>query len=70
MNTDTNDREELKKQVEAIIDKAERSLKAAGRLINDEDLDFGVSRLYYALNFLDDFFRRHRVSFLHFGFFP
>ncbi|MCP5102126.1 MAG: HEPN domain-containing protein [bacterium] len=49
MNTGIKDREELKKQVGAIIDKAERSLKAAGRLIDDEDLDFGASRLYYAL---------------------
>jgi uncharacterized protein (UPF0332 family) len=49
MNTGTNDREELKKQVKIIIDKADRSLKAAGRLIDADDFDFGASRLYYSL---------------------
>jgi uncharacterized protein (UPF0332 family) len=42
------DSEELKKQIQSIIKKAKRSIKAAKRLIRDEDYDFASSRLYYA----------------------
>jgi uncharacterized protein (UPF0332 family) len=43
------DSEELKKQIQSIIKKAKRSIKAAKRLIGDEDYDFASSRLYYAV---------------------
>jgi uncharacterized protein (UPF0332 family) len=43
------DREELKEQIQSIIKKAIRSIKAAKRLIGDEDYDFASSRLYYAV---------------------
>ena len=49
MIAEADDREELKGQVKIIMDKAERSIKAAGRLLDEEYLDFGASRLYYAL---------------------
>jgi len=50
MNTDnTENREELKEQITAIIKKSRRSLKAAKGLIEDEDYDFASSRLYYAV---------------------
>jgi len=42
------DREELKEQIQSIVKKAKRSIKAAKRLIGDEDYDFASSRLYYA----------------------
>ena len=43
------DREELKEQIQSIVTKAKRSIKAAKRLIGDEDYDFASSRLYYAV---------------------
>lgn len=43
------DREELKEQIQAIVKKANRSIKAATRLIGDEDYDFASSRLYYSV---------------------
>lgn len=43
------DREELKEQIQSIVKKANRSIKAAKRLIGDEDYDFASSRLYYAV---------------------
>lgn len=50
MNTDhTENREELNEQIKAIIIKAQRSVKAAKGLIEDEDYDFASSRLYYAV---------------------
>jgi uncharacterized protein (UPF0332 family) len=42
------DRDELKEQIQSIVKKAKRSIKAAKRLIGDEDYDFASSRLYYA----------------------
>jgi len=39
----------LKEQIKLIIDKSGRSIKAARRLIEDEDFDFASSRLYYAV---------------------
>lgn len=43
------DRLELKEQIKAIIKKANRSIKAAKGLVDDEDFDFASSRLYYAI---------------------
>jgi uncharacterized protein (UPF0332 family) len=43
------DRDELKEQIQSIVKKAKRSIKAAKRLIGDEDYDFASSRLYYAV---------------------
>lgn len=48
MTAETNN-EELKEQVKILFEKAERSIKAAGRLLDEEYPDFSVSRLYYAL---------------------
>jgi uncharacterized protein (UPF0332 family) len=50
MNTgNIENRETLTEQLKAIIKKAKRSVKAAKRLIEDEDYDFASSRLYYAV---------------------
>ena len=43
------DSSELKEQIRLIVKKAKRSIKAAKRLIEDEDYDFASSRLYYAV---------------------
>lgn len=41
--------EDLKEQIRRIIKKANRSIRAAKRLVEDEDFDFALSRLYYAV---------------------
>jgi uncharacterized protein (UPF0332 family) len=43
------DKEALEEQIKAIIKKAERSIKTSKRLFDDEDFDFAISRLYYAV---------------------
>lgn len=37
------------KEIQELVDKARRSLRAAGRLLRDGDYDFAVSRAYYAM---------------------
>lgn len=45
----TEEQEELREQIHLFIKKARRSVAAARRLLNDKDVDFAISRLYYAV---------------------
>ena len=47
MNTD--EQEELREQIHLFIKKARRSVAASKRLLKDKDVDFAISRLYYAV---------------------
>jgi uncharacterized protein (UPF0332 family) len=38
--------------VRELVAKAERSLAAAGRLLEDGDCDFAISRAYYAMFYM------------------
>jgi uncharacterized protein (UPF0332 family) len=39
----------VKPQTQALLTKAERALRVAGRLLDDGDLDFAAGRAYYAM---------------------
>lgn len=39
----------MNNEIQKLVEKAERSLAAAGRLLDDGDYDFSVSRSYYAM---------------------
>ncbi len=42
----------MKKEMESLVAKAQRSLKAARRLFEERDYDFAASRAYYAMFYL------------------
>lgn len=39
-------------EIEALVDKAHRSLTVARRLVDEGEYDFGISRAYYAMFYL------------------
>ena len=42
----------MKKEIDDLINKAERSVKVASRLLKEGDFDFAVSRAYYAMFYM------------------
>ena len=40
-------------EIEALLEKAKRSQKAAAKLLRDGDIDFAASRAYYSLFYSD-----------------
>lgn len=42
----------MRESLQSLIDKADRSLKAAQRLLDEKDFDFSASRSYYAMFYM------------------